>query len=178
MIVLGGQQRASAIHIHVSILPQTPLPSRLQRNVEQSSDAEQGSVGLLGMEVFLSPIPPRQDSSPQTFSEFSGLDWATELAETREAARKPPEAKLKGPERLFKTGRWDLRPCTHPNLVSNPTLLKQCRKRNEDCWGNEDCYCLDPYPTPQGYITSPYSPGRGHRFLREEPTVFPLCLAK
>ena len=30
-------QRDSAIHIHVSILPQTPLPSRLPHNIEQNS---------------------------------------------------------------------------------------------------------------------------------------------
>ena len=35
--VSGGQQRNSAICIHVSILPQTPLPSRLPHNIEQSS---------------------------------------------------------------------------------------------------------------------------------------------
>ena len=28
MTVSGGQQRDSAVHIHVSILPQAPLPSR------------------------------------------------------------------------------------------------------------------------------------------------------
>ena len=32
MIVPGGQQRDSALHVHVSILPQTPLPSRLPHN--------------------------------------------------------------------------------------------------------------------------------------------------
>ena len=37
VIVSGGQQRDSAVHIHVSILAQTPLPSRLPHNVEQSS---------------------------------------------------------------------------------------------------------------------------------------------
>ena len=37
VIVSGGQQRDSAIHSHVSILPQTPLPSRLPHNIEQSS---------------------------------------------------------------------------------------------------------------------------------------------
>ena len=37
MIVLGEQQRDSAIHIYVIILPQTPLPSRLPHNIEQSS---------------------------------------------------------------------------------------------------------------------------------------------
>ena len=37
MIDSGGQQRDLAIHIHVSIVPQTPLPSRLPDNIEQSS---------------------------------------------------------------------------------------------------------------------------------------------
>ena len=37
MIGSGGQQRDSAMHTHVSILPQTPLPSRLPHNIEQSS---------------------------------------------------------------------------------------------------------------------------------------------
>ena len=35
--VPSGQQRDSAIHIHVSTLPQTPLQSRLPHNIEQSS---------------------------------------------------------------------------------------------------------------------------------------------
>ena len=37
VIVSGGQQRDSAIHIQVSILPQTPLPSRLPRTIGKSS---------------------------------------------------------------------------------------------------------------------------------------------
>ena len=37
VIVSGGQHRDSAIHTHVSVLPQTPLPSRLPHNIEQSS---------------------------------------------------------------------------------------------------------------------------------------------
>ena len=37
MTISDGQQRDSAIHIHVSILPQTPLPSGLPHNIEQSS---------------------------------------------------------------------------------------------------------------------------------------------
>ena len=37
MIVSGGLQRDSAMYIHVSILPQTHLPSRLPHNIEQSS---------------------------------------------------------------------------------------------------------------------------------------------
>ena len=34
LIVSGGQQRDSAIDVHVSILPQTPLPSRLPHNIK------------------------------------------------------------------------------------------------------------------------------------------------
>ena len=37
VVVSGAQQSDSAIHIHVSILPQTPCPSRLSHNTEQSS---------------------------------------------------------------------------------------------------------------------------------------------
>ena len=37
VIVPGGQWRDSVIHIHVSILPATPLSSRLPHNAEQSS---------------------------------------------------------------------------------------------------------------------------------------------
>ena len=37
VIVSGGQQRDSVIHIHVFILSQTPLSSRLLHNIEQSS---------------------------------------------------------------------------------------------------------------------------------------------
>ena len=37
VIVSGGQLSNSAIHIHVSILPQTPLPSRLPHSIEESS---------------------------------------------------------------------------------------------------------------------------------------------
>ena len=76
------------------------------------------------------------------------------------AARKPPEARLKGPEKLIKIRKPDhLRPCTQPNPVSNPTLLKLCRRM-------QDCYCPDPYHIPMtttpAYITSPYSPVRGY----------------
>ena len=35
LIVGGEQQRDSAIYIHVSIFPQTPLPSRLPHNIEE-----------------------------------------------------------------------------------------------------------------------------------------------
>ena len=36
VVVLGEQQRDSATHINVSILPQTPLSSRLAHKIEQS----------------------------------------------------------------------------------------------------------------------------------------------
>ena len=36
VIVSGGQQKDSAVHTDASILPQTPLPSRLSHNIEQS----------------------------------------------------------------------------------------------------------------------------------------------
>ena len=37
VIVPGAQQSDSAIHKHIFIPPQTPLPSRLPHNIEQSS---------------------------------------------------------------------------------------------------------------------------------------------
>ena len=37
VILSGGQHRDSVKHIHVSILPQSPLPSRLPQNTEQDS---------------------------------------------------------------------------------------------------------------------------------------------
>ena len=35
MIVSGGQQRDSALYIHESILPQTPVPSRLPHKLSR-----------------------------------------------------------------------------------------------------------------------------------------------
>ena len=37
VIVAGAHQSNSAVHTHVSVLPQTPLPSRLPHNIAQSS---------------------------------------------------------------------------------------------------------------------------------------------
>ena len=37
VLVSDGQQGDSALHRHVSILPQIPFPSRLPHNIEQSS---------------------------------------------------------------------------------------------------------------------------------------------
>ena len=45
--VSGEQQRDSATHIHVSILPQTPLPSRMPHNTEQSSMWDDYFNGLI-----------------------------------------------------------------------------------------------------------------------------------
>ena len=47
------------------------------------------------------------------------------------------------------------RPCTQANLVSNPTLLKLCRRRMQDC------YCLDPYHLRWGYSLSLLTRERG-----------------
>ena len=47
VIVSGEQQRDSATHIHVSILPQTPLPSRMPHNTEQSSMWDNYFNGLI-----------------------------------------------------------------------------------------------------------------------------------
>ena len=41
MIVSGGQQRDSATPIHTSIVPQSPLPSRLPHNMEHGTCAIQ-----------------------------------------------------------------------------------------------------------------------------------------
>ena len=42
-MVSGGQQKDSAIPIHVSILPQAPFPSRLPHDTERSS-TEQSAI--------------------------------------------------------------------------------------------------------------------------------------
>ena len=71
--VSGEQQGDSAINIHVSILPQTPLPSRLPHSIEQSSMCLYSRslliVHLKYNNVYLS-IPnsltiPSPDPSPQ-----------------------------------------------------------------------------------------------------------------
>ena len=49
MTVEGEQQKDPAIHIYVSILPQTPFPSRLPYNTEQSSMCY--TVGLYRLSI-------------------------------------------------------------------------------------------------------------------------------
>ena len=64
VVVSGEQQRDSAIHIHVSVLPQTPLPSRLLHNTEQSSSPQFLSNSLLS-DISLQDIPELEVSMPQ-----------------------------------------------------------------------------------------------------------------
>ena len=56
MIVLGQQRRDLAIHTDVSILPQTLLPSRLPRNIGQSSIFKR----LCGVEKSTRSVPSPQ----------------------------------------------------------------------------------------------------------------------
>ena len=82
----------------------------------------------MSMEAFLSLTSYRQDSNPHDLPEFQR---AEQLLIKRGAATKPSEARLKRPERLINIRRKDhLRPCTNPNLVKNPALLKICRRKN------------------------------------------------
>ena len=53
LIVSGEQWRNSAIHVYVSILPQTPLPSRLPQNTEQSSSAFSIAVQISTFQIIL-----------------------------------------------------------------------------------------------------------------------------
>ena len=60
MIVSSEQQRDSTIHVHVSILPQIPLPSRLPHNIEQSSMRYRGFPGGSdGKESTCNMVDPR-----------------------------------------------------------------------------------------------------------------------
>ena len=78
MIVSGGQQRGSAIGMHVSIPPQTLLPSSLPHNIEQHSWAHSRSLLVIHFKynsVYMS-IPntltiPSPQLSPVTMSSFS-----------------------------------------------------------------------------------------------------------
>ena len=55
MIVSDAQQCDSAIHVHVSILPQTPLPSKLPYNIEQSTLCYTVGPGDGGLIIKLCP---------------------------------------------------------------------------------------------------------------------------
>ena len=72
-------------------------------------ETEQGPVGLPGMEAFLPPISCRQDFS------LHDLPWVPKgrserLSIKRRTAKKPPVARLEGPEKHIKIWRpttWD-----------------------------------------------------------------------
>ena len=57
--VSSEQQRDPVINIHVSIVPQIPLPSRLPHNIEQSSmPYTVGSCGLSILNIAVCTCPP------------------------------------------------------------------------------------------------------------------------
>ena len=67
VIASGEQRRDSAIHIHVSILPQTLLPSRLPHNIKQGSLCYSVSPcwpSILNTAVCTCPSQPPQLSLP------------------------------------------------------------------------------------------------------------------
>ena len=47
VIISGGQQMEAPAHIHRSILPQTPLPSKLPHNIEHSSRWSKSTTKLI-----------------------------------------------------------------------------------------------------------------------------------
>ena len=80
VIVSGEQQKDSAIHICVSILPQTPLPSRLPHNTEQRSLCYMvGPCGLSVLNIECGHVDPKLPNyclpnpppSPATIGPFS-----------------------------------------------------------------------------------------------------------
>ena len=91
VIVSGGQQRDSGIHIYVSILPQTPLPSRLSHNIKQSSLSYM--VGpcwlfILNIAVCMCPFQTLYSSSPSFsfkkktknfFPEFNSIKFIAKI---------------------------------------------------------------------------------------------------
>ena len=66
VIVSAEQWRDSAIQIHISILPQTPLPSRLPHNIEQSSMCY--TVGPCWFSILNTAVCTCPSQSPQVSS--------------------------------------------------------------------------------------------------------------
>ena len=62
LIVPGEWQRDSAIHLKVSILSQTPLPSRLSYNIGQSSMRH--TIGPCWLSILLTAVCVRVQSCP------------------------------------------------------------------------------------------------------------------
>ena len=73
VIVSGGQQRNSAIHIRVSILPQAPLPSRLPYNIEQSSMCY--TVGSCWLSILNIAVCACQFQTPNLSLAATSLLW-------------------------------------------------------------------------------------------------------
>ena len=65
VIVSGGQQRDSAIHIYVSTLPQTPFPSRLPHDIVGPC-----RLSILNIAVCTCPSQTHYPSPPATISSF------------------------------------------------------------------------------------------------------------
>ena len=82
----GGQQRGSAIHIHASILPQTPLPSRLPHNTEQSS------LCCTVRPCRLAILNAAECTSPPPFSCFFFLVVPCDMLDLRSSNRDQPSA--------------------------------------------------------------------------------------
>ena len=62
MIISGIQQSNSATHIHISILPQTPLSSRLSYNIEQS--VIYYTVGPYWLSILNTTVYTRRSQTP------------------------------------------------------------------------------------------------------------------
>ena len=76
VIVSGERWRDSATHIHASIVPQTPLPSRLPHNIEQSSMCY--TVGpcwlsILNMAMWTCPSFPGDSEGKESASHEGNL---------------------------------------------------------------------------------------------------------
>ena len=129
-----------------------------------------GPCGVPGHGGPFVPISYRQDSS---LHDLLSIPNSRTVANQRRNSNKTTWSKIKGPERLLKIRRPDnLKPCTHPNLVSKPTLLKLCRRKNRllPLWSLSH--------TLSDYVTFSCSPGTGHNSWVPSLLCFPLCLAK
>ena len=97
MIISGGQQKDSAIHIHISIVPQTPLPSRLPCNIEQSSLCYTvasccSSILNIGVCTCQSQIPSLFQGEESCMRKSSDLSKVFSLAPDLNGSVVPPSA--------------------------------------------------------------------------------------
>ena len=139
-----------------SLFHPTSVPLKIEEYQRKGrNETERGPMGLPGTEAFLFPISCRQDSS------LHDLPWVPKsrfkkLQIKGGAARKPPEARLKGPEKLIKIRRPPETlhipsSCQQPHSFETPQKKEECKT----------------YPWPRALpIRPPYSPGREAQFLR------------